>query len=85
MNGYLPVMGQSFRVIDNLGAGPLAGTFLGLGQGALVTANGVPFQVSYFGGTGNDLTLTAVPEPSSLALAGLGFAALCRGVRKRRR
>ena len=45
-----------------------------------------PFRVSYLGGTGNDVVLTAVPEPASLVLAALGlglFAALGRRLRRR--
>jgi T5SS/PEP-CTERM-associated repeat protein len=71
LNGYTPPFGQQFTLIDNLGAGPIIGTFDGLPEGGLLTANGITFATTYAGGTGNDLVITAVPEPSSLALAGL--------------
>jgi hypothetical protein len=56
--GYTPVIGNSFRLIDNQGAGPITGKFAGLPEGATVTIGGLPFTISYFGGTGNDVTLT---------------------------
>ena len=58
--GTLPV-GLVFTVINNTSASPIAGTFLGLADGAIVTINGNRFQASYAGGDGNDLTLTVVP------------------------
>lgn len=36
------------------------------------------WNLSYTGGTGNDLTLTLVPESSSAVLGGLGLLALLR-------
>ncbi len=37
------------------------GTFNGLPEAALITANKQTYQISYVGGTGNDVTLTVVP------------------------
>jgi autotransporter-associated beta strand protein len=55
-----PTNNQVFRIIDNQGSGAIAGTFAGLAEGAtLVTSSGA-FRVSYVGGTGNDVTLTAL-------------------------
>jgi autotransporter-associated beta strand protein len=54
--------GTVFTVIDNTAAIPIAGTFSNLADGSTFTdANGNTFEVSYEGGTGNDLTLTVVP------------------------
>jgi hypothetical protein len=53
--------GTVFTVITNTSASPIAGTFSNLADGAVFTSNGNNFQVSYTGGTGNDLTLTVVP------------------------
>ena len=59
-NSVLPP-GTVFTIIDNTAATPIAGTFNNLADGSTFTADGNTFQVSYEGGTGNDLTLTVVP------------------------
>ena len=53
--------GTVFTVINNTSANPIFGTFSNLADGSVFTSNGNNFQVSYEGGTGNDLTLTVVP------------------------
>lgn len=58
--GYAPAWGDSFRVLDSTGTNPIAGQFQGLPDGAILVINGMTFRVSYFGGTGNDVTLTRV-------------------------
>jgi autotransporter-associated beta strand protein len=51
--------GTVFTVINNTSANPIAGRFSNLPNGSTFTdANGTTFKASYFGGTGNDLTLT---------------------------
>jgi fibronectin-binding autotransporter adhesin len=57
MNGGPPV-GQTLVIINNDLADPVAGTFTGLPEGAVVTVNSIPMVVSYVGGTGNDVTLS---------------------------
>ncbi len=54
-------IGTVFTVINNTSANPIFGTFSNLSDGSVFTSNGNNFQVSYTGGTGNDLTLTVVP------------------------
>ncbi len=53
--------GTVFTVINNTSVNPIFGTFSNLSDGSVFTSNGNNFQVSYTGGTGNDLTLTVVP------------------------
>ncbi|MBA3832617.1 MAG: autotransporter-associated beta strand repeat-containing protein [Chthoniobacterales bacterium] len=53
--------GTVFVVIDNTAATSIAGTFTNLTDGSTFSAGANSFQVSYHGGTGNDLTLTVVP------------------------
>ena len=53
--------GTVFTVINNTSVSPIIGTFSNLANGSVFTSNGNNFQVSYTGGTGNDLTLTVVP------------------------
>ncbi len=76
---------STFVLVDNTSASSISGTFAGLNEGASITVGSNTFAISYVGGTGNDITLSAVPEPSAFAalagLAGLGLAAS----RRRRR
>jgi len=60
VNGFTPTVGQSFFVVDKLGANPIAGTFAGLPEGAIFTADGVELQITYAGHNGNDVLLTVV-------------------------
>ncbi|WP_178119528.1 Ig-like domain-containing protein [Pseudomonas sp. SCB32] len=72
-HGYVPDSGDSYNVIVNDGADAVTGSFSGLGEGAVLTAggDGTPLTVSYLGGTGNDITLTA-PINAAPVLGNLG-------------
>ena len=61
LGAYTPVMGDSFTLIANDAADPVTGTFAGLAEGGTTTFNGVLLRITYVGGTGNDVVLTAVP------------------------
>jgi autotransporter-associated beta strand protein len=56
--GFTPTVGTVFTLINNDGTDAVTGTFLGLAEGATVVVSGMTFQISYVGGTGNDVTLT---------------------------
>ena len=80
---YQPAIGTKFIVIDNDQNDPILGRFSGLQEGAvfnLTNGKGGPassFQISYVGGTGNDVEITTVPEPcigSYLIMAGAFLA-----------
>jgi hypothetical protein len=58
-----PVNGQVYTLINHTGVTPIAGTFIGIPQGTILTLGGHAFLVSYTGGDGNDLTLTAIDIP----------------------
>jgi fibronectin-binding autotransporter adhesin len=58
--GFTPAQGQVFVIVNNDGADPVAGTFSGLPQGANLNIGPYPFQISYIGKTGNDITLTSL-------------------------
>lgn len=59
--------GDTFTIISNTGANPVSGTFAGLAEGAQVVVSGETFTISYVGGDGNDVVLTAL---NNLAVPG---------------
>jgi hypothetical protein len=64
---FTPTLGSVLTIIDQTGGTAIGGTFAGLAQGATVTSatnTGTTFTISYTGGTGNDVTLTAVTAAS---------------------
>jgi hypothetical protein len=80
--GFAPPQGSSFMVLDNDGSDAIAGMF---SNGPLLSAqfNGQTyfFEVGYAGGTGNDVVLNVIPEPS----AGLLLAVAVIATRRRDR
>ncbi len=91
---YEPADGTEFIIIDNDGTADLvSGTFAGLAEGESTTVDGTEYTVSYVGGDGNDVvlsaTMVAVPaEPdtgfgsvaSNYALVALATVALAGGI-----
>lgn len=69
--------GQPYLIIDNDGTDPIIGTLDGLPEGALVASGGQVFRISYQGGSGNDLTLTAVAAPAVPTLTDAALLAFC--------
>ncbi len=70
-------IGDTITILNNDGVDPVSGTFTGLAEGTFITAiggNGVSsqiFQISYEGGDGNDVVLTAIAEAdTSVSLDG---------------
>ena len=62
--GYTPTLGDSFTLIDNDGSDAITGTLTIDGsakaEGDVFLSGSTVLEVSYTGGTGNDLTLTVV-------------------------
>ena len=67
--------GQTFTFIH--AGGGVSGTFAGLAEGASLSVGATGFTISYAANSGQDVVLTAVPEPGSCALllGGLGLLA----------
>jgi len=88
--GAAPIMGQVFTLFDLAPGAVSTGTLRNM-QGAVLDRNrgehiyvdyaGTTYclELSYVGGdTGNDVTLTVVPEPATMALLSLGGLVLAR-------
>jgi len=58
--GYSPTVGDSYTIINNDAAEAVSGTFTGLPEGSCFTDGGELFQITYQGGDGNDVVVTAV-------------------------
>lgn len=61
--GYTPAAGTSFVILENV-----SGAFQGLPEGSTLAVSGQHFVVSYLGGDGNDMTLTANNPPTASAI-----------------
>jgi autotransporter-associated beta strand protein len=58
--GVAPSAGQTFTIIDNVDpSSTISGTFDNLPEGTAITVSGQVFTISYIGGDGNDVVLTA--------------------------
>jgi autotransporter-associated beta strand protein len=73
--GFAATPGTQLTLIDNDGAEPVIGTFAGLLEGAQVAVGGQVFTISYIGGSGNDVVLTALTPVSDFTLAENGRSA----------
>lgn len=64
-NGFKPVAGQKFVIIDNDGTDKVTGTFNGIAEGGTYANQGVIYSVSYIAGDGNDVELTVLNVPEA--------------------
>ncbi len=69
-NAYVPVGGESYTIIANDATDPVSGIFIGLAEGNIFSLAGKNMRISYLGGDGNDVVLTALSDQS------ISFAAL---------
>ncbi len=58
--GFVPVVGQSFLIVDNTGANLINGTFAGLPDGASFSVSNSTFRILYSAGDGNDVELILI-------------------------
>ncbi|HND50762.1 MAG TPA: Ig-like domain-containing protein, partial [Pirellulaceae bacterium] len=61
LGGFIPGPSTEYTIIDNDDVDPVVGTFAGLPEGHSLTVGGTVFLISYLGGSGNDVVLTALP------------------------
>ena len=66
-------VGNSFTILKNDGTDLINGTFINQPQGSFYTVGNYTFQISYIGGTGNDVTLTvtSVVSPAVVVVPGV--------------
>ena len=63
-NSHTPSDGDQYTIINNDDTDMVVGTFSGLAEGAIISGflgSGIDATISYVGGTGNDVVITAVP------------------------
>ncbi len=58
--GGTVAQGEAFTILDNRSQAPISGTFVNLAEGAQITIGDAVFSISYVGGDGNDIVLTAL-------------------------
>ena len=54
--------GANFVILDNTGTNPVAGTFVGLPEGAEFSVGGYVWHITYLGGDGNDVVIRIPTE-----------------------
>ncbi len=57
--GFVPSVGDRFTIVDNDGSDAVSGTFAGLAEGAAFVLDQRAMTITYQGGDGNDVVLTA--------------------------
>src|SRR5208282_486705 len=57
-NSFVPTVGQTFTLIRNSSPNLINGTFTNLPEGSIINVGGNQFQITYHGGTDNDVVLT---------------------------
>ncbi|HOD84761.1 MAG TPA: autotransporter-associated beta strand repeat-containing protein [Phycisphaerae bacterium] len=80
--------GSQYMIINNEGSFAIDGTFVdmlgqNLPEGAILNVGQGQFALTYVGGNGNDVVLTAIPEPASALLMMLAVPAVAARLRRR--
>ena len=66
-SNYIPKVGAQYTIIKNT-SGSISGTFAGLPEGSIDDISGYEFEVSYQGGSGQDVVLTALPYATTTSI-----------------
>ena len=77
--GFTPANGGMFTIVKNNQGNAVLGTFVGLPEGSKFLVKETTFQISYVGGAGHDVVLTAMPtqaSPPSLVVDSAGNGVL---------
>ncbi|WP_273212057.1 T9SS type A sorting domain-containing protein [Runella zeae] len=77
---YVPVLGQTFKIVDNENTGGITGTFIGLAEGATISnflGSNFSASISYIGGDGNDVVITVVCSAFSAPTASVTTQPTC--------
>ncbi len=62
-NNFTPAVGDEFLILQNDGSDPINGTFLNLPEGGIFAGPlNTAFQITYQGGSGNDVVIRRVPK-----------------------
>jgi len=70
--GYAINQGDQFTIIDNKSNKDVDGIFSGLPEGTQFTVNNVVFNITYKGGDGNDIVLTALNTGKDVSTPNTG-------------
>lgn len=71
-NGFTPTASQTFTILNNDSNDAISSTFAGLAEGATITnflGSSLNATISYAGGDGNDVVITAVNAPTAVTMA----------------
>lgn len=69
LGGFVPIVGDVFQIVTNDAADAVSGTFAGLAEGSVIILGSTRLKVSYIGGSGNDITLTALPPAVAVSFS----------------
>jgi autotransporter-associated beta strand protein len=69
IDGYTPKVGNQLTLIRNTSGSGVSGTFSGLPEGSTDVIDGYPFQITYKGGSGDDVVLTALPFTTTTTIS----------------
>lgn len=73
LDGYSIKKGDKFTIVDNQSKTDVSGTFAGLKEGAKIKSGSITFSISYTGGDGNDIVLTALNSGGAPGAPDTGF------------
>ena len=76
ITSFSPAPANQFVIVNNDGSDPVTGTFNGLANGATFVAGGTTYVITYNGGDGNDVVLTAGSSTCISVIAQGGLSTL---------